>query len=53
MKALEAGTSTTAIATAKDALRDAPADASIDSATTITELKAAWDTDVLGDSPYA
>ena len=53
MKALEAGTSTTAIATAKDALRDAPADASIDSATTITELKAAWDTSVLGDSPYA
>ena len=53
MKALEAGTSTTAIATAKDALRDAPADSAITSATTITELKAAWDTSVLGDSPYA
>jgi hypothetical protein len=53
MKALEAGTSTTAIATAKDALRDAPAASSIDSATTITELKSAWDTSVLGDSPYA
>ena len=53
MKALEAGTSTTAIATAKDALRDAPAASAIDSATTITELKAAWDTSVLGDSPYA
>lgn len=53
MKALETGASTTAIATAKDALRDAPAAAAIESATTITELKAAWDTSVLGDSPYA
>ena len=53
MKALEAGTSTTAIATAKDALRDAPAASAISDATTIDELKAAWDTDVLGDSPYA
>ena len=53
MKALEAGTSTTAIATAKDALRDAPAASAIDNATTITELKAAWDTSVLGESPYA
>ena len=53
MKALETGASTTAIATAKDALRDAPAAAAIESATTITELKAAWDTAVLGDSPYA
>ena len=53
MKALEAGTSTTAIAAAKDALRDAPADAAIDAATDIAGLKAAWDTDVLGDSPYA
>ena len=53
MKALEAGTSTTAIATAKDALRDAPADSAISSATDIAGLKAAWDTAVLGDSPYA
>lgn len=53
MKALEAGTSTTAIAAAKDALRDAPAASAIDSATDIAGLKAAWDTDVLGDSPYA
>ena len=53
MKALEAGTSTTAIATAKDALRDAPAAAAIDSASDIAALKAAWDTAVLGDSPYA
>ena len=53
MKALEAGTSTTAIATAKDALRDAPADSAITAATDIAGLKAAWDTSVLGDSPYA
>ena len=53
MKALEAGTSTTAIAAAKDALRDAPAAAAIDAATDIAGLKTAWDTDVLGDSPYA
>ena len=53
MKALEAGTSTTAIATAKDALRDAPAASAIDAATDIAGLKAAWDTSVLGDSPYA
>ena len=53
MKALEAGTSTTAIATAKDALRDAPAASAITSASDIAALKAAWDTSVLGDSPYA
>jgi hypothetical protein len=53
MKALEAGTSTTAIATAKDALRDAPAASAIDSASDIASLKAAWDTSVLGDNPYA
>ena len=53
MKALEAGTSTTAIATAKDALRDAPAASAIDSASDIASLKAAWDTSVLSDSPYA
>ena len=37
----------------KNALRDAPSAAAITDATTIAELKAAWDTDVLGDSPYA
>ena len=52
MKALETSASTTAIATAKNALRDAPAASAIDSASTITELKAAWDTSLLGDSPY-
>ena len=52
MKALETGADTTAIAAAKNALRDAPASAAIASASTITELKAAWDTSVLGASPY-
>ena len=53
MKALEAGSDTAAIATAKDALRDAPAASAIDAATDIASLKAAWDTSVLGDNPYA
>lgn len=53
MKALETSADTSAIATAKDALRDAPAASAIANATTITELKAAWDTATLGDSPYA
>jgi len=52
MKALETSASTTAIATAKNALRDAPAASAIDSADTITKLKAAWDTSLLGASPY-
>ena len=53
MKALEAGTSTTSIATAKDALRDAPDASAISSASDIAALKAAWDTNTLGASPYA
>ena len=55
MKALEADDATAKAASVakKTALRDAPAAAAIDTATTIAELKAAWDTSVLGDSPYA
>jgi hypothetical protein len=53
MKALETGADTTAIAAAKNALRDAPAAAAIANASDIAALKAAWDTSVLGDSPYA
>ena len=55
MKAIEADDSSakTASATAKTALRNAPAASAISSASTITELKAAWDTAVLGTSPYA
>ena len=53
MKALEAGSDTSAIASAKQALRDAPAASAIDAASNMTELKAAWDAGLLGDSPYA
>jgi len=54
MKALEAGDSSaqTAAVNAKTALRDAPAAAAITNASDITELKAAWDTSLLGTSPY-
>ena len=55
MKALETSNSSaqTASINKKKALRDAPAASAITNADTITKLKAAWDTDVLGDSPYA
>ena len=54
MKALEADDSTakTASVNAKTALRNAPAASAITNAANITALKAAWDTNVLGDSPY-
>lgn len=51
-RALETSADTTAIVADKQALRDAPADAAIDAATTPEELKAAWNTTLLGDSPY-
>ena len=55
MKALEAddADAKAASVTKKAALRDAPAASAINSASNITALKAAWDTSVLGDSPYA
>ena len=55
MKALEEDDSDaqTAAKNAKKALRDAPAASAITNAGNITALKAAWDTSVLGDSPYA
>ena len=55
MKALEAGDrdAQAASVTAKNALRDAPAASAITNAADIAALKAAWDTSVLGDSPYA
>ena len=55
MKALEDDDSSaqSTIKTKKKALRDAPAASAITNADTITKLKAAWDTSVLGDSPYA
>ena len=51
-KALETGASTTDIVAKKQALRDAPAATAIDNATNEDELKAQWDTSLLGDSPY-
>ena len=55
MKALEVSDSSaqTASINKKKALRDAPAAQAITDADTIAKLKAAWDTSVLGDSPYA
>ena len=52
-KALETGASTTDIVAKKQALRDAPADSGIASASTADELKAQWKTDILGTSPYS
>ena len=52
MKALETGADTTAIASVKQALRDAPAASAIDAATDMASLKAAWDVTLLGESPY-
>ena len=54
MKALEAGNSS-AQAEAKNknqALRDAPAASDIADARTISQLKAAWPTSILGSSPF-
>ena len=55
MKALEAddASAKTASVAKKKALRDAPAAQAITDADTIAKLKAAWDTSVLGESPYA
>ena len=55
MKAMEDGDSTeqSTIASKKKEFRDAPAASAITNATTITELKAAWNTSLLGASPYA
>jgi len=55
MRAVEAqDTDTqTTVAAEKQALRDATAAAAIDAAATPDELKAAWDSELLGDSPYS
>ena len=52
-KALETGSSTTDIVAKKQALRDAPAAVGISTAVTETDLKAQWDTSILGTSPYS
>ena len=55
MKAMEDGDSSeqSTIATKKKELRDAPAASAITNAKTIAELKSAWNTSLLGASPYA
>ena len=55
MKALEAddAAAKTASVAKKKALCDAPAASAITSEDKIAKLKAAWDTSVLGKSPYA
>ena len=55
MKALEASDSSaqSASVTKKTNLRNAPAAQAITDADTISKLKAAWDTTLLGTSPYA
>ena len=52
-KTLETGGSTTDIVNKKQALRDAPADSAIASASNEAELKAQWNTSILGTSPYS
>jgi hypothetical protein len=52
-KAQEASADTSAIVAKKQALRDAPADSSIDAATDEAGLKAQWNTSILGTSPYS
>jgi len=52
-KAQETSADTSAIVAKKQALRDAPADSAIESATDAAGLKAQWKTDILGDSPYS
>jgi len=51
-KALETSADITSIVSKKQALRDAPNNSAIDSSTTETELKAQWNSGILGDSPY-
>jgi len=55
MKALEDADTDAQAASVKKkkALRDAPAASAIANAANIGALKSAWDTSVLGDSPYA
>ena len=52
-RALETSSDTSLIVANKQALRDAPAAAGISTATTTDELKAQWDSSILGASPYS
>ena len=50
-RALESSADTSAIVAKKQVLRDYPARAGIATAANTTELKADWDTSILGDKP--
>ena len=50
-RATETSADTSAIVAKKQVLRDYPARAGIATATNTTELKADWDTSILGDKP--
>ena len=50
-RALESSADTSTIVAKKQVLRDYPARAGIDTAADTTELKADWDTTILGDKP--
>ena len=52
-KAQETSADTSAIVAKKQALRDAPADSAIASASDTDALKAQWNTAILGTSPYS
>ena len=52
-RATETSADTSAIVAKKQALRDAPTASGIATATNTTELKAQWDTSILGNSPYS
>ena len=52
-RATETSVDTSAIVAKKQALRDAPAASGISTASNTTELKAQWDTSILGASPYS
>ena len=51
-KAQETSADTSSIVAKKQALRDAPADSAITSASDEAALKAQWNTTILGNSPY-
>ena len=52
-KAQETSSDTSVIVAKKQALRDAPAATGITTAVNTTDLKAQWDTSILGTSPYS
>ena len=52
-RATETSANTSDIVAKKQALRDAPAASGISTASNTAELKAQWDTSILGDPPYS